>query len=94
MYSKIVLNLFNKPKNAGRISKPDGIANLNNEDNTSHVEFSLRIDTGIIVVPSGLSTVSPTIVFTSIISLSELIAVTIKFSIGCSAIFFTPFLKD
>ena len=49
MYSNIVLNLFNNPKNAGRISKPDGIADIYNEDGSSHVEFSLRVDTGIIV---------------------------------------------
>lgn len=48
MYSKVVLNVFNNPKNAGRISKPDGIADCYNEDNTAHVEFSLRIDNGII----------------------------------------------
>ena len=48
MYSKIVLNVFNNPKNAGRISKPDGIADVYNEDNTAHVEFSLRIENGII----------------------------------------------
>ena len=44
----IVLNLFNNPKNAGRISKPDGIADCYNEDNTAHVEFSLRIESGVI----------------------------------------------
>lgn len=49
MYNNAVLNLFNNPKNAGRISKPDGIAEMYNEDNTAHVEFSLRVDTGIIV---------------------------------------------
>ena len=49
MYSKVILNLFNNPKNPGRISKPDGIATYTNEDGTSHVEFSLRVDTGIIV---------------------------------------------
>lgn len=49
MYSKIVLNVFNNPKNAGRISKPDGIADTYNEDNTAHVEFSLRIESGIIM---------------------------------------------
>lgn len=48
MYSNAVLNIFNNPKNAGRISKPDGIADCYNDDNTAHVEFSLRIDTGII----------------------------------------------
>lgn len=48
MYNNIVLNLFNNPKNAGRISKPDGIADLFNEDGTAHVEFSLRIENGII----------------------------------------------
>jgi len=48
MYSKIILNLFNNPKNAGRISKPDGIADTYNIDSTAHVEFSLRIENGII----------------------------------------------
>ena len=49
MYNKIILNTFNNPKNPGRISKPDGIATMVNEDNSAHVEFSLRIDTNIIV---------------------------------------------
>ncbi len=49
MYNNAILNLFNNPKNAGRISKPDGIADMYNEDQTAHVEFSLRVDTGIIV---------------------------------------------
>ena len=48
MYSKIVLNVFNNPKNTGRISKPDGIADLFNESGTAHVEFSLRIEGGVI----------------------------------------------
>ena len=48
MYSNVVLNVFNNPKNTGRISKPDGIADCYNEDNTAHVEFSLRIESGII----------------------------------------------
>ena len=48
MYSKIVLNVFNNPKNTGRISKPDGIADLFNENGTAHVEFSLRIEGGVI----------------------------------------------
>lgn len=48
MYSKIVLNVFNNPKNTGRISKPDGIADLYNESGTAHVEFSLRIEGGVI----------------------------------------------
>ena len=48
MYSKVVLNIFNNPDNAGRISKPDGIADMYNEDQTAHVEFSLRIESGII----------------------------------------------
>lgn len=47
-YSQTVINLFNNPKNSGRISKPDGIADCYNEDNTAHVEFSLRIESGII----------------------------------------------
>ncbi len=49
MYSNVVLNLFNNPKNAGRISKPDGIADLFNADKTAHIEFSLRIDAGMII---------------------------------------------
>ena len=48
MYSNVVLNEFNNPKNTGRISKPDGIADLYNQDNTAHVEFSLRIESGVI----------------------------------------------
>jgi len=49
MLNKIMLDLFYNPKNTGRISKPDGIADLYNEDESQHVEFSLRIDSGIIV---------------------------------------------
>ena len=49
MYSKVVLNIFNNPKNTGRISKPDGIADTYNIDNTAHVEFSFRIESGVIV---------------------------------------------
>lgn len=48
MYSKVVLNAFNNPKNTGRISKPDGIADNYNFDSTAHVEFSLRIESGVI----------------------------------------------
>ena len=48
MYSNEVLKIFSNPSNPGRISKPDGIADLFNEDRTSHVEFSLRIESGII----------------------------------------------
>lgn len=48
MFSNIVLNIFENPKNAGRISKPDGIADVYNEDLTANVEFSLRIVSGII----------------------------------------------
>ena len=48
MYSKVVLNLFADPKNTGRISKPDGIADVYNNDNTAHVEFSIRVESGII----------------------------------------------
>ena len=48
MYSNIVLNILKKPANTGRISKPDGIADMYNADQTSHVEFSLRIESGII----------------------------------------------
>ena len=48
MYSNAVLNVFNNPKNTGRISKPDGIADLYNEDTTAHVEFSFRVEGGII----------------------------------------------
>ena len=49
MYSNLVLKLFNDPKNAGRISKPDGIADIYNADKTAHIEFSLRIDAGMII---------------------------------------------
>ena len=48
MYSNVVLRVFDNPKNIGRISKPDGIADLYNADQTAHVEFSLRIESGII----------------------------------------------
>lgn len=48
MYSSKVLNIFRNPQNAGRISKPDGIADVYNEDNSANVEFSLRIEQGII----------------------------------------------
>lgn len=48
MYSNVVLKVFGNPKNTGRISKPDGIADLYNADQTAHVEFSLRIESGII----------------------------------------------
>ncbi len=46
MYNSKVLNLFTNPENAGRISKPDGIADLYNADKTAHVEFSLRVENG------------------------------------------------
>lgn len=48
MYTNKTLNIFMNPNNAGRISKPDGIASLTNEDGTADVEFSLRIQSGII----------------------------------------------
>ncbi|MBE7076771.1 MAG: iron-sulfur cluster assembly scaffold protein [Clostridiales bacterium] len=48
MYSKQVLKILENPQNAGRISKPDGIADAYNEDKTAHVEFSLRVESGII----------------------------------------------
>lgn len=48
MYSKVVLDVFNSPKNVGRISKPDGIASNYNLDNTANVEFSMRVNAGII----------------------------------------------
>ena len=48
MYSKVVLDVFNNPKNVGRISKPDGIASNFNADNTANVEFSMRVNAGII----------------------------------------------
>ena len=48
MYSNKILSLFANPKNAGRISKPDGIADCYNSDETSHVEFSLRVESGIV----------------------------------------------
>ena len=48
MYSNIVLRLFNNPANAGRISKPDGIADIYNFNETAHIEFSLRVENDII----------------------------------------------
>lgn len=48
MFSKVVINLFNNPKNAGRLKKPDGIADCYNEDQTAHVEFSLLVESGIV----------------------------------------------
>ena len=48
MYSNIVLNIFNNPQNAGRMKKPEGVADYYNEDKTAHVEFFLRIESGII----------------------------------------------
>lgn len=49
MYNNIIMNIFSNPKNSGRISKPDGIFDMYNADQTAHVEFSLRIDSGIIM---------------------------------------------
>lgn len=48
MYNDKILTLFAHPKNAGRISKPDGIADCANSDNTAHIEFSLRVESGIV----------------------------------------------
>ena len=48
MYNEIILNLFNNPTNAGKIVKPDGVADAFNADKTQHVEFFLRIESGII----------------------------------------------
>lgn len=62
MYSNVVLNLFNNPKNAGRISKPDGIADCFNEDGTAHVEFSLRIENGVITESKFRAQANPYIV--------------------------------
>jgi len=62
MYSKVVLNIFNNPENAGRISKPDGIAEMYNEDQTAHVEFSLRIESGIITKCQFRSQANPYII--------------------------------
>ena len=48
MYSKIVLNILSDPKNAGRIVKPEGIADNFNLDESENVEFSLRIENFVI----------------------------------------------
>ncbi len=48
MYTQNILNIFSNPKNTGRIMKPDGIASAYNEDETQNVEFSLRIEMGVI----------------------------------------------
>ncbi len=62
MYSKIVLNLFNNPKNAGRIKKPDGIADCYNYNGTAHVEFSLKIENGIIELAQFRAQANPYII--------------------------------
>ncbi len=62
MYSKKVIDLFNNPVNAGRISKPDGIAENSNEDNTAHVEFSLRIESNIITEAKFRAQANPYII--------------------------------
>ncbi len=62
MYNNIVLNLFNNPKNAGRISKPDGIADYPNFEGTAHVEFSLRIESGVITEAKFRAQANPYIV--------------------------------
>ena len=48
MYSDVVLKIFNNPENPGRISKPDGIADMYNENQTAHIEFSIRVENDII----------------------------------------------
>lgn len=62
MYSKVVLNIFNNPDNAGRISKPDGIADMYNEDQTAHIEFSLRVESGIITTCNFRAQANPYII--------------------------------
>lgn len=49
MYTRAILNIFENPKNAGRLQKPDGIAENYNLDQTAHVEFSIRVENGIII---------------------------------------------
>lgn len=62
MYSNKILSIFANPKNPGRISKPDGIADTYNEDGTAHVEFSLRVQSGIIMDCKFRAQASPYIV--------------------------------
>ena len=62
MYSNVVLNIFNNPKNAGRIKKPDGIGDCYNADGTAHVEFSLRIESGIIQLAQFRAQANPYII--------------------------------
>lgn len=62
MYNNVVLKLFDNPHNTGRISKPDGIADIYNQDQTIHVEFSLRIESGIITDCKFRAQASPYIV--------------------------------
>lgn len=62
MYSNVILRLFQNPKNTGRISKPDGIADMYNADQTAHVEFSLRVESGIITDCKFRSQANPYIV--------------------------------
>lgn len=62
MYSNQVLKIFNNPQNAGRISKPDGIAVNYNKDQTAHVEFSLRIENDVITACKFRAQANPYIV--------------------------------
>lgn len=48
MFSKEVLNIFSNPVNAGRIKKPDAVEDLFNSNKTAHIEFSMRIENGLI----------------------------------------------
>ena len=62
MYNSKVLNLFTNPENAGRISKPDGIADIYNEDNTAHVEFSIRVEDGVVTACKFRAQANPYII--------------------------------
>lgn len=62
MYSNEVIRLFTNPENAGRISKPDGIADSFNEDRTAHIEFSLRIENGLITLCEFRAQAEPQII--------------------------------
>lgn len=85
MYSNVVLNIFNNPKNAGRMKKPEGVANCYNEDKTSHVEFFLRIESGIITDCKFRAQANP-----YIIAICSTMANIVKGKM-CSMIFLDPY---
>ena len=62
MFSNEVLNLFSNPKHAGRIVKPDGIEDLFNQNKSENIEFSLRVENGIITICKFRAQAEPQII--------------------------------